>query len=46
MRRYWYADPLPEIADMAGLSYGAAAVRLTRVKGKLKKLLLKEGVPV
>ena len=46
MRRYWYADPLPEIAKMAGMSYGAAAVRLHRVKAKLKKELLKEGVPV
>ena len=43
MRRYWYADPLPEIAAMAGMSYGAAAVRLHRVKGKLKKHLMKEG---
>ena len=46
MRRYWYADPLPEIAGMAGMSYSAAAVRLHRVRKKLKKLLLKEGVLV
>ena len=46
MRRYWYADPLPDIAKMAGMSYGTAAVRLHRVKAKLKKELLKEGVPV
>ena len=46
MRRYWYADPLPEIAEKAGMSYGAAAVRLHRVRKKLKKILLKEGVPV
>ncbi len=46
MRRYWYADPLPEIAKMAGMRYGAAAVRLHRVREKLKKQLLKEGVPV
>lgn len=46
MRRFWYADPLPEIARMAGISYGAAAVRLHRVKAKLKKELLKEGVLV
>ena len=46
MRRYWYADSLPEIAKMAGMRYGAAAVRLHRVREKLKKYLLKEGVPV
>ena len=46
MRRYWYADSLPEIAKMAGMGYGAAAVRLHRVREKLKKYLLKEGVPV
>ncbi|MBR0207612.1 MAG: sigma-70 family RNA polymerase sigma factor [Oscillospiraceae bacterium] len=46
MRRYWYADSLSEAAAMAGLSYGAAAVRLHRVREKLRKQLLKEGVPV
>ena len=44
MRRYWYADPLPVVAHMAGMSYGTAAVRLHRVREKLKKQLLKEGV--
>lgn len=46
MRRYWYSDPLPEIAKQAGLRYSAAAVRLHRVKKKLKDYLLKEGVSV
>ena len=46
MRRYWYADPLPEIAEKAGMSYNTAAVRLHRVRKKLKKELLKEGVSV
>ena len=46
MRRYWYADSLADIAKMAGMSYNSAAVRLHRVRGKLKKLLLKEGVLV
>ena len=44
MRRYWYADSLADIAKMAEMSYNSVAVRLHRVKGKLKKLLLKEGV--
>ena len=46
MRRYWYADSLSEIAGMAGMSYNAVAVRLHRVKRKLKKQLQKEGVHV
>ena len=46
MRRYWYADSISEIAGMAGMSYNAVAVRLHRVKRKLKKQLQKEGVHV
>ena len=46
MRRYWYADPLPETARLAGMPYSTAAVRLHRVREKLKQYLLKEGVPV
>ncbi len=46
MRRYWYGDPLPEIAEMAGMRCGTAAVRLHRVREKLRKHLKKEGVPV
>ena len=46
MRRYWYADPLADIARMAGMSYGAASVRLHRTKTKLRNFLLKEGVHV
>ena len=46
MRRYWYADSLPEIAEMAGMRCGTAAVRLHRVREKLRNYLKKEGVPV
>ena len=46
MRRYWYADSLPEAAQMAGLRYNTAAVRLHRVREKLKRTLRKEGVLV
>ena len=46
LRRYWYADPLPEVARMAGMRCNTAAVRLHRVREKLRKTLLKEGVPV
>ena len=46
MRRYWYADSLSDIAGMAGMSYGTAAVRLHRVRDRLRKYLLKEGFSV
>jgi RNA polymerase sigma-70 factor (ECF subfamily) len=46
MRRYWFADSLADAAKMAGMSYNTAAVHLYRVKEKLKKQLLKEGVLV
>ncbi len=46
MRRYWYADSLSDIAAMAGMSYNNAAVRLFRVKEKLRRILEKEGVAI
>ena len=46
MRRYWFADSLADAAEMAGMSYNTAAVHLYRVKEKLKKQLIKEGVLV
>lgn len=46
MRRYWYADSIGDIAAMMGMSYNAAAVRLHRVKERLRRILVKEGVAV
>lgn len=46
MRRYWYAESLSEIAEMAGMRCGTAAVRLHRVREKLRNYLKEEGVPV
>jgi RNA polymerase sigma-70 factor (ECF subfamily) len=46
MRRYWYADSLSDIAAMSGLGYKTVSVRLTRVKAKLKKHLMEEGLLV
>ena len=43
MRRYWYSDSLTDISKMSGLSYKTVSVRLTRIKEKLKKHLMKEG---
>ena len=46
MRRYWYADPLPDIAEMAGTNYDRVSVRLHRTKKRLKDYLKKEGLLV
>jgi len=46
MRRYWYADSLADIVQMTNMSYGSISVRLHRIKTRLKKLLMKEGVLV
>ncbi len=44
VRRYWYADPVSEIAAMADSTPGRVSLRLFRIRGKLKKALLKEGL--
>ena len=46
MRRYWYSDSLTDISKMSGLSYKTVSVRLCRLKEKLKKHLMKEGLLV
>ena len=46
MRRYWYSDALNDISKMSGLSYKTVSVRLFRIKEKLKKYLMKEGLLV
>ena len=46
MRRYWYADSLTDIAEMSGLRYKTVSVRLSRIKGRLKQYLMKEGLLV
>lgn len=42
VRRYFYADPIPEIARMTGLRENAVSARLLRMKKKLKSHLRKE----
>ena len=44
VRRYWFADTLPKIAEMAGMRYGTASVRLHRIREKLRTQLIKEGL--
>ncbi|MCH5325446.1 MAG: sigma-70 family RNA polymerase sigma factor [Eubacterium sp.] len=39
VRRYWYSDSLNDIAKMFAVSENHAAVKLFRIKGKLKKYL-------
>lgn len=43
MRRYWYADPVEEIAKDLNMKSGAVSVRLNRIRAKLKEHLMKEG---
>ncbi len=43
VRRYWYCDSAAHIAAALGISAGTAAVRLMRLREKLRARLLKEG---
>lgn len=46
VRRYWYGDDVSDIAVRCGVSANTAAVRLSRVREKLKKFLRENGVSV
>ncbi len=46
MRRYWFCDSYEEIAGAVGLSVKNVSVRLTRLRGKLRKYLEERGVTV
>jgi len=39
LRRYWFADGYREIAALVGLSEKAVSVRLTRIRGKMRRYL-------
>ena len=43
LRRYWYFNSLDELAGQSGLSNGAVAARLCRMRAALKVHLQKEG---
>lgn len=43
VRRYWYADPVAELAAMTGGSAARISVRLFRLRKKLRITLMKEG---
>ena len=42
VRRYWYLDPLDDIAKNTGFSGSKVASMLYRLRGRLKKQLIKE----
>lgn len=44
VRRYYYSDSTPDIASAMGESEGAIAMRLSRLRAKLRKRLTKEGI--
>lgn len=46
LRRYFWGDPIPALANLAGMSENAVSVRLSRIRKKLKKYLEREGYPV
>ena len=43
VRRYWYGDSIAEIAARFRISSNHVSVRLSRIRGKLRKYLKKEG---
>ena len=45
-RRYWYSDSLKDVAEMANSTPNSVAVRLCRVREKLRDYLIKEGLTV
>lgn len=46
MRRYWYSDPVQDIAKMADSTTNSVTVRLFRIREKLRLYLVKEGLLV
>lgn len=43
LRRYWFSDSVAELAKSFGISENNTSVRLSRIRGKLKQYLRKEG---
>ena len=44
MRRYWSMESIAQVAEYYGISVSKTASMLHRLRGKLKKHLLKEGI--
>lgn len=43
LRRYWYGDPVKELAKEFSITENALSVRLSRIRSQLKDYLIKEG---
>lgn len=46
IRRYWYLDPVKEVADFFGCSQGRVKTTLYRVRRDLREYLIKEGYDI
>lgn len=46
VRRYWYSDSISDIAEKFQISSNNVSVRLSRIRGRLKKHLKKEGFEI
>ncbi len=46
LRRYWYAEPVKDLAEAAHTTPNSVTVRLFRIREKLRHYLKKEGFPV
>ena len=46
VRRYWYSDSMQDIAAMIGSTANSVAVRLYRLREKLRHYLIREGLLV
>lgn len=46
LRRYWYADPVAEIAKRYGMTESKVKMQLLRTRNKLKDYLEKEGISI
>ena len=44
IRRYWYADSIPELAELFQMSRHAVSVRLSRIRKALREYLIREGI--
>lgn len=44
VRRYWYSEPVSDIAEKMRMSSNNVSVRLSRTRAKLRKFLKKEGI--
>jgi RNA polymerase sigma-70 factor (ECF subfamily) len=46
VRRYYFSDGISDIASRFGITNHAVSVKLMRLRGRLKKHLIKEGFEI